>query len=97
MVAVGNIRSIGIVPIMFPLSIVTLLGFYAILIAITVAPILALSLALDSAASTATADLVPVLVTISIRFTNIDVDVVGSPVGGDVGFEERDASIKIPL
>ena len=41
--------------------------------------------------------LVPVWSTISICFTNIDVDVLGSPVGGDIGFEERDASVKIPL
>ena len=97
MVAVRNIISIGIVPITFRLSVVALLGFYAISIATTAAPISAPSPASTSAASAATADLVPVWVKISIHFTNIDVDVLGSPVGGDVGFEERDTSVKIPL
>ena len=60
MVAVENIRSIGIDPIAFPLSIVVLLGFYAISIATTAVSILALSPTLASATSTATADLAPV-------------------------------------
>ena len=64
MLAVGNIRSIEIVPIAFPLSIIALIGFYAISIATTAAPILAPSPALASAASTATAAPIPVWVTI---------------------------------
>ena len=97
MVAVGNIRSIRIFLIAFLISIVALLGFHAIYIATTASPILAPSPASASTASTATTALVPVWVTTSIRFTYIDVDVLVSPVGGDVGFEERDASVKIPL
>ena len=97
MVSVGNIGSIGIVPIAFLLSIFAFLGFHAISIATAAAPILAPSPASTSGVSTATAALLPVWFTISIRFTNIDVDVLGILVGGYVGFEERGTYVKIPL